>query len=332
MMWPKENGDELRLARDWPRLPDGFNLGAVTGLSVDSSGDVFVFHRAGREWSEPLHSDAILAPTILKFHGRTGALLSSWGQSVFAMPHGLRIDNQDNIWVTDIGLHQVFKFGRDGACLLTVGDRGVPGCDQSHFDRPTDVAVLGDGSFYVTDGYRNSRVAMFSSDGRFQLEWGRHGSAAGEFDVPHGITLGVDGLVYVVDRENERIQIFTGSGQYLTQWKSLALGRPWGIATGPNGKFYVVDGHRPIIRELDREGTVMRTFGRADKSMQFRKGHDIAAGREGSIYVGALAGVRLQKWIPLNSFIAGAGPAESGTYQHVDDFGAREDARLIGPR
>ena len=209
-----------RVVHGWPHLPPGELLGQVAGVGVDSRGAVIVFRRAQRSWiSDTLSTDPIEAPTILLFDGVTGRQLGAWGAGRFAMPHGLTVDGQDNVWVTDVALHQVFKFTHDGAVLLTLGERGVPGDDSVHFDRPTDVAVAPDGSFYVSDGYRNSRVVRFSKEGRYLFSWGRKGSRPGEFDVPHSIARDAAGQVYVADRSNSRIQVFDSVGHFLTEWK-----------------------------------------------------------------------------------------------------------------
>ena len=120
--------------------------------------------------------------------------------------------------------------------------RASLGLDGRHFNKPTDVAVAPDGSFYVSDGYGNSRVAKFSAKGEFLFDWGHKGDQPGEFDIPHGIARDGEGRIYVADRTNSRIQVFKGDGTFLYQWKSPELGRPWALSFGPDGRLYVVDG------------------------------------------------------------------------------------------
>jgi peptidylamidoglycolate lyase len=161
------------------------------------------------------------------------------------MPHGLTIDAHDNVWLTDVALQQVYKFSPEGELLLTLGERGEVGNDERHFDRPTAVAVAGDGSFYVSDGYKNSRVIKFSADGKFLFQWGTKGTGPGQFDLPHWVALDSAGRVYVADRENQRIQVFDSTGHYLAQWAGKQFGRPYSIAVDRSGMAYVADGGRP---------------------------------------------------------------------------------------
>ena len=211
---------QYRLDDDWPKLPAGYKLGQVTGVDVDTEQHVFLFHRAERVWTNPFPKEAIASPTILEIDGSAGTLLNSWGENLFIMPHGLTVDHENNIWVTDVALQQVFKFSHSGTLIFKLGEAGIPGKDSLHFDMPTDVAVCADGSFYVSDGYGNSRVVKFSKTGAYLFEWGKKGEAAGEFDTPHAIDLDQQENVYVADRENNRIQKFDSLGNFRAEWKN----------------------------------------------------------------------------------------------------------------
>ena len=112
---------------DWPQLPADHTLGLCAGVGVDAQNRVFVFHRSGRKWSNPFPTEPIAAPTVSVIDGATGKLLDSWGANLFIMPHGLTVDHEGNLWLTDVGLHQVFKFTPEGKLLLTLGERAVPG-------------------------------------------------------------------------------------------------------------------------------------------------------------------------------------------------------------
>ena len=312
----RTNSNEYNVVHGWPRLPDGFVLGQVAGVEVDSHGHVFVFHRSDRVWLTEIPSNPILGKTILSIDSETGEILSAWGDSMFVIPHGLSIDKEDNIWVTDVGLHQVFKFSHDGELLLTVGEKRVPGLDGQHFNGPTDVAITTEGEFYVSDGYGNSRIAKFTADGQFLFDWGKKGNKVGEFDTPHGTALGSNGFIYIADRGNSRIQVFDANGSFIAAWKSPELGRPWGLAVGlvrqvsqgigKDNYIYVVDGGdleqslkpRSHVLKLDLNGNLISkwsSYGKYDGQLVWA--HDVGVGRDGSVYVGDVYyGMRIQKF------------------------------------
>lgn len=291
---------------EWPVLPEDRKLGLCAGIGVDAQNRVFVFHRSGRKWSNPFPKEPISAPTVSVIDGANGKLLSTWGENRFIMPHGLTVDHEGNLWLTDVGLHQVFKCTPEGKVLLTLGEAGVAGADQAHFNLPTDVAVLGDGSFYVSDGYKNTRVVKFSALGRFEFQWGVKGDGPGQFNLPHGITLDVQGRVIVCDRENERLQVFDAKGGFLHEWRGPHIGKPYGVATAPDGRILAIDGGSPSLRPaergkavvLDAQGQVIDTFGaHGDQPGQFRLGHDIGIGPDGAVYVAEGTGARVQKFV-----------------------------------
>ncbi len=299
-------GSAYHIVHGWPVLPEGFMLGHVSGVAVDSHNHVFVFQRADHSILGKAFDSPIASPAILCFDGQSGKLITSWGAGLFYIPHGLRVDKDNNVWVTDIQIHQVMKFSHDGKLLMAVGEKGIPGLDGKHFNKPTDVAIAADGSFYVSDGYGNSRVAKFSASGDFLFDWGHKGSGPGEFDTPHGIALDREGRIYVADRSNGRLQVFTPDGKFLHEWKSAALGRPWAVALGPDGNLYVMDGgdllpwppDRAHILKLDLSGRILETwasFGNYDGQLYW--GHDIAVGPDGAVYAGDILGRRVQKFV-----------------------------------
>ena len=295
------------VVHDWPVLPPGMALGQVSGVSVDSHNHVFVFHRAEGSWAAD-KTKLIPSPTILCFDGVTGQQLAAWGENRFVEPHGLRIDREDNVWVTDRALQQVFKFSHDGKLLLTIGTERTPGLDATHFNKPADLAFAADGSIYVADGYGNSRVAKFSPQGKFLLDWGKKGAGQGEFDLVHSVAVDAQGLVYVADRNNARIQVFDAAGKFLNEWKSPELGRPWSIAMSPDNFLYVVDGgdlkpnppDRGQLLKLDLTGKIVAKWSRfGNQDGQIDWGHDIAVGKDGAVYVGDVNhSMRVQKFIP----------------------------------
>lgn len=306
----KEEGypQGYRLVHDWPQRPIRFILGQVSGLGVNSKGEVLALHRADRFWTGGESYDSPIArPAILKISGATGERLGALGAGQFFMPHGLSVDHEDNIWVTDVALHQVFKLSPEGELLMALGERGKAGDDARRFDMPTDAAVARNGDIYVSDGYGNSRIAKFSPDGEFLFDWGIKGQAPGEFDVPHGIALDAKQRVYVADRGNKRVQVFDRDGAFLTEWQSDALGRPWALSLGPDNLIYAVDGgnlsqeaERGHAVQMNLQGEILAKWGsRGQGEGQFMSAHDLALDAEGSVYVAdVFFGMRIQKFIP----------------------------------
>jgi peptidylamidoglycolate lyase len=291
--------------KDWPRLPASVQLGEVAGVAADRRGHVFVFHRPGRGF-EPGATELLEPPAVLEIDEKTGALVAAWGARTFLVPHGITVDDDGNVWVTDVGLHQVFKFSHDGRLLLSLGTPRVGGWDATHFNQPTDIAIERDGTFFVSDGYVNSRVARFDRTGRFLGEWGRKGAGEGEFSNPHGLGFGPNGTVLVADRENSRIQVFDRAGAFKRQWLGArATGRVFSVAVDPAGAVYAgvrrADYDPPSngVLKLDRDWNVIASvgFGAKDDPV-FNAVHDLAIGVDGAIYVAETRTKRVVKMRP----------------------------------
>ena len=291
--------------RDWPRLPPGVQFGEVPGVDVDAHGHVFVFHRPGRGF-EPTATTVLDEPAVLEFDGSSGALLASWGAKTFLVPHGITVDEENNIWLTDVGLQQVFKFSHDGKRLLTLGQPRVGGWDATHFNQPTDIAIRHDGSFYVSDGYVNSRVALFDRAGVFEREWGSKGAGHSQFSNPHGLAFAPNGDVVVADRENSRIQVFDRQGVFQREWLGAKdKGRVFAVAVDGTGAMYVgvrkADYDPPSngVLKLDRDWRVVASvgFGAAGDPL-FNAVHDLAIGRDGAVYVAETRTKRVGKLRP----------------------------------
>jgi peptidylamidoglycolate lyase len=302
-----DNTSGYQLVKAWPQLPEGFVLGNPSGIGIDSAQNVFVFCRAGKKWPLllPFSESVIREKTILELDGNSGRLLNSWGAGLFIMPHSLTVDKDNNIWVTDVGLQQVLKFSHEGKLLMRVGEAKVSGDDSAHFNRPTDVAVAADGSFYVSDGYRNSRVVKFSASGHYLFSWGKKGDKSGEFNLPHGITLDDEGNVYVADRQNNRIQVFDSKGRFLKEWKDGSFGNMYAIRFDKTAKKivaadYITDYLSPLGSDIlifDRNGILTERFGRSGYyDGPVCRYHDLATDNSGNIYAGDILGNRIQKF------------------------------------
>ena len=199
----------------WERLPEEWSFTEVAGVAVDSHDRVYVFCRGEH-------------PLIV--FDKDGRFLDAWGEGMFPRPHGIFIDHADRVHLVDCGDHTIRTFTTGGTLLRTIGESGecsdtgfVPEVSPVQyaggpFNQVTNVAVLRDGSMYVADGYGNARVHRFDAEGNLEFSWGEPGSAPGQFNLPHGIAVDSAGTVYVADRENSRIQLFSPEGEYLRSW------------------------------------------------------------------------------------------------------------------
>jgi len=237
-----------RTVESWFKLPDGRMWGSTSAVEVDRDGNLWVAERCGANSCAGSN-----LPSILKFDA-SGKLLKSFGEGMFVFPHGIYVDPQGNIWVTD-GQgkdgkgQQVFKFNPDGKVLMTLGKAGVAGDGPDTFNQPSDVIVAANGDIFVADGHggnTNARVVKFSKDGKFIKTWGKKGSAPGDFDTPHALAFDSKGRLFVGDRANNRIQIFDQNGKFLDQWTQFS--RPSGLYIDKNDVLYVADSESNTTR------------------------------------------------------------------------------------
>lgn len=249
-----------RIVDGWATLPGGREIGAVGDVDIDPDGThIWAVIRcdAGPErfgW-ECLDSDL---DVIIKFD-QDGKLVTSFGGGLFIWPHGIDVDPQGNVWVTDAVSetrtpegrrgHQVIKFSPTGEVLMTLGTPGAAGGGRQQFNAPADVVVADDGTIYVADGHgdeTNNRVVKFASDGSYIGEWGRTGYAPGEFRTLHSIAIDSRGRIFVADRSNNRVQLFDDNGEFLASWTQF--GRPSGIFFDRNDRIYVADSESDDIQ------------------------------------------------------------------------------------
>ena len=280
-------------------MPKGWYFGRVSAVATDSAGEVYVFQRGAD------------ADPIIVFD-KDGKYLRSWGRDLdFGNEHGLRVDRDDNVWITDNGNHQVMKFDREGKLLLTLGVRGESGEDDKHFYRPADITFGPDGSVYVADGYGNARVVKFSPKGEYITAWGQHGTGESEFNIVHSAAADSTGTIYVSDRENNRIQIFDADGKFLRMWTHL--GATQNIFITPDDEMWIIT-HRDNIENITYDtlaGRIMNIdmeTGRIIGAME-SPGHWIHVTPEGYIFIGSLSG-NVFRWYP--GWLEGTADAEEG--------------------
>ena len=307
----------------WAQLPDGRQMGAVGGITIDKAGDhIWAVVRCDatapeRFGNECLDSD--LDP-VLKFD-LDGHVVESFGSGMFIWPHGIDVDPDGNVWVTDAVAaartpegtrgHQVIKFSPEGEVLMTLGTPGVPGDGPDHFNAPSDVVVADNGDIFVADGHgndTNNRVVKYTSNGTFIKAWGRSGYAPGQFRTLHAIAIDSRGRVFVGDRSNNRVQIFDQDGNVLAVWTQF--GRPSGVFFDDHDRIYVADsesddvqnpGWEMGIRIGDaRTGwvTAFILYPWGDPRVTAGNGAEfVAVDRDGNLYGGEPRPRRLQKYV-----------------------------------
>jgi len=289
------------------KLPPDLYLGEAAGVAVNSKGHIFVYTRS--------------AQTRLFEFDAKGTFVHEIGKDLygFSFAHVVRIDKDDNIWCVDEGANMVIEFDPQGRVVMLFGRKPEaveggalppPGLTPpapppafasfAHrlFNRPTDIAWDAAGNSFISDGYGNSRVVKFDKDGNWVKEWGKRGTAQGEFHTLHSIATDAKGNVYVGDRENNRIQVFDGEGNFLKEW--TGAGAPWAICItpGPKQVLYTSDSVAGRIYKLDLDGNILGEFGKDGKRLrQFGWVHEISCPSENTLFVAELLNWRVQKLI-----------------------------------
>lgn len=278
------------VVENWAKIPRGWKLGQVEP-AVDSEDRVYLFNRSDHP---------------LMVFDREGNFITDWGHGVLSDAHGIYISEEDHVYLPVREAHAVVKYTLDGRPLMTLGtwdkpsDTGGARPDGTvrraagPFNRVTDIALSPAGDMYLSDGYGNCRVHKFSATGQYLYSWGRPGKTApGEFHIPHGIWVHVDGRVLVADRENNRIQIFTPEGNFISQWTGLK--RPCDIFIDSEQTVYVVElDPTAFLSIMDAEGRVMARI----KPEGTAGGHAVWADSHGDLYIGHnMEGKRLLKLV-----------------------------------
>ena len=294
------SGLRYEVVEGWEQLPSGYQHRDVAGVAVDLEDRVFLICRGDHP--------------ILMYDSR-GKFLGSWGEGDFTYrTHGITVGPDNSVYCTDDGNHTIRKFTPNGKLLMTLGtmntpsDTGYDGKDTrtvsrpgAPFNRPTNIAVGPTGDLYVSDGYGNCRVHQFGPNGELKRSWGTPGQGPGEFFLPHGISVHADGRVFVCDRENDRIQIFSPDGEYLTEWADTR--RPTHLVFDGQGRAYVSelwwqpgqtsgrygpagDTRSGRASVYDGDGRVLARWGGPDPAGSFAAPHGLAVDSRRDVYVG----------------------------------------------
>lgn len=273
-----------RLVEDWAQLPKGWNIGEAVSVSVDSDDNVWFLHRGARQ--------------VIQFD-RNGKVLDAWEDMPIASSHGLEVGPDGNIWLVDVAGHRVMKCDRNGRVRMVITNPGGSAGDNDSeyaFNRPTALAFAPNGDFYVADGYVNSRVVRYTKDGKYITHWGKKGTGDGEFDLVHDVAIDKEGLVYVADRTNARVQIFDANGKFLRKWTDV--GNPWGLHyVEKDNSIYMADGHNNRVIKLNLDGHVLGVLGQFGKAPgEFDFAHHLTVDSTGAIYVTEIKNWRVQKF------------------------------------
>ena len=317
-----------RVAEDWLVLPEGRQMGAAGDLDLDIDGKhIWAVIRcdAGPEHFGYECLDSDLDP-VVKIEITTGKVVASMGKGLFIWPHGLEVDADGNIWVTDSVRddaipegdgrgHVAYKFSPEGEVLMMLGTLGEAGDGEHHFNAPADVVVDSNGNVYVADGHfpeSNGRVVKFSPSGDYLGEWGNTGYGPGEFGLLHAMAIDAQDRIYVADRPNARVQLFDTDGNHISTWRQF--GTPSGIFIDANNKVYVSDsesdweinpGWEVGIRIGDAQTGWVREFIRfpwADPRYVAGSGAEfVVADSEGNVYAGEPFRRTIQKYYRIDA-------------------------------
>ncbi|HUR48345.1 MAG TPA: peptidyl-alpha-hydroxyglycine alpha-amidating lyase family protein [Acidimicrobiales bacterium] len=226
----------------WPQLPAGRTLGGISAIAAAPNGHIWVVDRCTPGAGACANSD--LNP-VWEFDA-DGKVIRNFGAGLFLYPHGLWVDKEGFVWVTDArGAQgkgqQVIKFSPDGKVVMRLGTAGVAGLAKETFNGPCGVVTTSSGDIFVADGHENavSRIVKFDRTGKYLMEWGKKGTGPGEFDTPHAIALDSQGRLFVADRANSRVQVFDQTGKLLEVWRQF--GRVSGLFIDANDVMYAAD-------------------------------------------------------------------------------------------
>ena len=314
------------VTNQWGELPAGRTWGHTAGIDIDpTDGHVWAYERCGTGGGMAagggVNCDTNPVDPIFKFDRNTGEVLANFGAEVFTVPHGIHVDFEGNVWVTDFATNasgnkgqQVHKFSSDGELLMSLGVAGQAGNDGAHFNQPNDVVVAADGSIFVSDGHsgqgmttatavedgrqagQTARIMKFAADGTFLKQWGRLGTAHGEFRTPHALEIDSQDRLWVADRGNHRLEIFDLEGNYLDS--RYSYGRISGIFITDDNRVYAIDSESNPYNHVnwiagvrigplneDRISAFVPGYPTETRGYQSTAGEGVAVDADGTIFV-----------------------------------------------
>jgi sugar lactone lactonase YvrE len=254
------------------KFPAEVEVGAMSSVAIDAEDRIFVLHRG--------------EPPLVAFD-KDGNFVRAWGQGLFKVPHGLRVDREGNIWTTDNGNHVLRKFSRDGRLLATLGTEGKAAGGKDGFRGPDDLVFDSQGNIYIADS-GNGRIVKLAPDGGFLLDWGKKGKASGQFATAHGLAIDKQDRIYVADRGNQRVQLFDSAGKHLANWSGF--GNPFGLLV-VGDELIATEGDIHKIFHLDREGKIVASWGDPQSLLL---PHLMAVNSKGTLFVTEVNGKRVQ--------------------------------------
>lgn len=277
-----------KVVKNWASLPDGRTWGSTAGVDIGPDGQVWAYDRCGSVGLDTGGCDITNVDPILKFDRSSAKVLASFGAGMFVLPHGIHVDKDGNVWVTDstgnkAGTkgHQVIKFSPEGKVLMKLGKAGVAGSGPDTLNEPCDVITAPNGDIFVSDGHSGQndnappgttgRILKFSKDGKFIKEWGKVGKGPGEFRTPHALAFDSRGRLFVADRGNHRIQIFDQEGKLLDTY--YQFGRVSGLFIDKDDTLYAIDSESNATRHPGWKTGVRIGNAKADKVTAFIPPH-----------------------------------------------------------
>ena len=272
---------------EWPNMPKYWEFGAASDGAVNSQDEVYIFSRGAHP---------------LTIWDTDGNFISSWGEGTFsANPHGIYIAPNDNVWLVDRDFHIATEYTPGGEEIRTLGEKLAPSpsFQGMPFNMPSGLAIAPDGNMFVSDGYGGHRVHKFSADGELLMSWGKQGTGPGEFALLHNIWVDERGRVIICDRENNRIQIFDGDGNFLEEWTDLES--PGDLWIHDSVIYVVEQGAGTGVSIWTLDGDLLSRWRGSDEGAAHGSvigGHGICVDSHGSIYVTEIGqGERVSKFV-----------------------------------